>query len=57
MEKICWSDRVRNELLHRVKEKRNMIRKIKRRKATWIGYIFRRECLLKHVLMERYKEG
>jgi hypothetical protein len=30
---------------------------IKRRKANWIGYILRRNCLLKHVLKERYREG
>jgi hypothetical protein len=33
MEKIICTDRVRNELLHRVKEERNILRTIKRRKA------------------------
>jgi hypothetical protein len=34
MEKISWTDRVRNEeVLHRVKEERNILHKIKRRKA------------------------
>jgi hypothetical protein len=34
MEKISWTDRVRNEeVLHRVKEERNILRTIKRRKA------------------------
>jgi hypothetical protein len=48
MEKISWTDRVRNEeVLQRVKEKRNTI---KRRKANWIGHILRRNCLLKHVI-------
>jgi heme exporter protein D len=46
---ISWTDRVRNEeVLHRVKEKRNILREIKRRKANWIGHILYRNCLLKH---------
>jgi hypothetical protein len=41
---------VRNEeVLHRVKEERNIVRTIKRRKANWMGHIFRRNCLLKNV--------
>jgi hypothetical protein len=51
MEKIGWTDRVRNEeVLHRVKEERNIIPTIKRRKVNWIGHILRRNCLLKHVI-------
>jgi hypothetical protein len=51
MEKISWTDRVRNEeVLHRVKGERNIIHTIKRRKANWIGHILRRNCLLKHVI-------
>jgi hypothetical protein len=51
MEKISWTDRVRNEeVLHRVKEERNIVHTIKRRKAKWIGHILRRNCLLKHVI-------
>jgi hypothetical protein len=39
MEKIIWTDHVRNEeVLHRVKEERNNLHTIKRRKATWIGH-------------------
>jgi hypothetical protein len=50
MEKISWTDRVRNEeVLHRVKEERSIVHTIKRRKANWIGHILRRNCLLKHV--------
>jgi hypothetical protein len=49
MEKISWTDRVRNEeVLHRVKEEMNIVHKIKRRKTSWIGHILRRNCLLKH---------
>jgi hypothetical protein len=50
MEKISWTDRVRNEeVLNRVKEERNILHAIKRRKVNWIGHILRRNCLLKHV--------
>jgi hypothetical protein len=51
MEKISWTDRLRNEeVLHRVKEERNIVHTIKRRKANWIGHILRRNCLLKRVI-------
>jgi hypothetical protein len=36
--------------LHRVKEERNIVHTIKRRKANWIGHILRKNCLLKHVI-------
>jgi hypothetical protein len=51
MEKISWTDRVRNEeVLHRNKEERNIVPTIKRRKANWLGHIFRRSCLIKHAI-------
>ena len=41
---ISWSDRVRNEeVLQRVKEERNILHTINRRKVNWIGLILRRE--------------
>jgi hypothetical protein len=49
-EKIIWVDRVKNEVLQRVKEERNNIQTITRKKAKWIGHILRRNCLLKHVI-------
>jgi hypothetical protein len=50
MEKISWTADVRNEeVLHRVKEERNILHTIKRRKANWIVHILHRNCLLKHV--------
>jgi hypothetical protein len=59
-DRINWTDRVRNaEVLHRVKEERNILHKIKRAKANWIGHILRRNCLLKHVIegkLQRRKE-
>jgi hypothetical protein len=51
LEKIIWTDRVRDEeVLQRIKEERNIVHTIKRRKANWIGHILRRNCLLKHVI-------
>jgi hypothetical protein len=51
MEKISWTDHVRNEeVLQRAKEERNILQTIKRRKANWIGHISRRNSLLKHVI-------
>jgi len=47
---ISWPDRVRNEeVSHRVKEERNILCTINRRKANWIGHILCRDCLLKNV--------
>ena len=48
--KINWTDRVRNEVLHRAKEERNILIAVKRWKANWIGDILRRNCLLKQVI-------
>jgi hypothetical protein len=33
-----------------VKEERNIVHTVKRRKANWIGHILRTNCLLKHVI-------
>jgi len=39
MEKISWTDRVRNvEVLHRVKEERNILHTLQIRKANRIGH-------------------
>jgi hypothetical protein len=42
--------RVKNEVLHRIKKERNILRTLKRRKANRIGYILHRNCLLKHII-------
>ena len=50
MENIRCNDHVRNEeVLLRVKEQRNVLHEISKRKANWIGDIMRRNCLLQHV--------
>jgi hypothetical protein len=38
------------EILHGVKEERNILHTIKRRKAIWIGHTLRRNCFLKEVI-------
>jgi hypothetical protein len=54
MEKIIWTDRVRNEeVLVSLKEDRNILHTIKRRKANWFGHILRRNYLLKQVIDEK----
>ena len=51
MEKISWTDHVRNEeVLLRINEQRNILHEIRKRKANWIGHILRRNCLLKQVI-------
>jgi hypothetical protein len=53
MEKISWTDHVRiEEVLLRVKEQRNILHEILKRKAKWIGHILRRNCRL-----QRFTEG
>jgi len=47
MEKISWADHVRNE---EVKEQRNILHEISKRKANWICHILRRNCLVQNVI-------
>ena len=56
MEKISWTDRVRNEeVLLRVNEQRNILHEIRKRKANWIGHILRRNCLIKQIIEGKIK--
>ena len=56
MEEISWTDHVRNEeVLLRVNEQRNILHEIRKRKATGIGHILRRNCLLKQVIEGKMK--
>ena len=55
---ISWTDRVRNEeVLLRVKEQRNILHEISKRKANWIGHILRRNCLLQRGIEGKIKGG
>ena len=56
MEKISWTDHVRNEeVLLRVNEQRNILHEIRKRKANSIGHILRRNCLPKQVIEGKIK--
>jgi hypothetical protein len=54
MEKISWADHVRNEeVLFRVKEQRNILHEISKRKANWIGHISVETACYNRLLKER----
>jgi hypothetical protein len=58
MEKISWTNHVRNEeVLLRVKEQRNIVHEISKRKANWIGHILHRSCLLQRIIEGKIKGG
>ena len=56
MEKISWTDHVRNEeVLLRVKEQKNILYEISKRKANWVGQILYRNCLLQRIIEGKIK--
>jgi hypothetical protein len=57
MEKISWTDHVRNEVLLRVTKRRNILHEISKLKDNWIGHILRRNCLLRQVIEGKIKGG
>ena len=58
MEKISWTDYVRNEdVLLGVKEQRNILHEISKRKPNWIGHILGRNFLLQRVIEGKIKRG
>jgi len=57
MEKLSWTDHVKNEVLLRVKEQRNILHEISKRKANCIGHIMRRNCLIQEVIEGKLKGG
>jgi hypothetical protein len=49
---------VRNEeVLLRVKEQRNILHEISKRKANWFGHTLRRNCILQQVIEGKIKGG
>jgi hypothetical protein len=56
IEEILWTSRVRNKEVHRVKEERNTLHTIKKRKANWIDHIICRKYFLIHIFEEIVKE-
>jgi hypothetical protein len=58
IEKISWTDNTRNEeVLLRVKEYRNIVHGIRKRKDNWIGHILCRNCLLWQGIEGKVKWG
>jgi hypothetical protein len=58
MEKISWSDHVRNEeVLLRVKKQRDILHEIRKRKANLICNIVRKNCLLQRVIEGKIQGG
>ena len=58
MEKISWTDGARNEeVLHRMKEERNILHTITRRKGNWVRHILHRNCLVKHIIERKLSGG
>jgi hypothetical protein len=58
MEKISWTDHVRNEkVLLRVNEQRNILHEISKRKTNWICYILHRNYFLQQVIEGKLKGG
>ena len=52
MEKISWTDHVRNEeVLLRVNEQRNILHEIRKRKSNCIGHILRRPGWTDNILI------
>ena len=57
MEKFSWADRVRNDELHRVKEKNNILHTTKKkRKVHRITHLLRKKCPLKHISEGKIEE-
>jgi hypothetical protein len=53
-----WTDHVRNEeVLLRVKEQKNILHEISKRKANWIGHILLRNYLLRQVIEGKIEWG
>ena len=53
-DQLGWSC---EKLLLRVKEQRNILHEIRKRKANWIGHILRRNCLLQRVIEGKIQGG
>ena len=45
------------EVLLRVKEQRNILHEIRKRKANWFGYILRKNCLLQRAIEGKIQWG
>jgi hypothetical protein len=50
MEKIRLTDLVKNEVFHRAKGERRILRTMKRTKSNWFGHILLEKCLQEHFI-------
>jgi hypothetical protein len=58
MEKISWTDHVRNEeVFLEVEEQRYILHEISKQNANWIYHILHRNCLLQRVIEGKIKGG
>jgi len=58
MEKISWTDHVINEeVLLRVREQRDILHEMSKRKSKWFGHILRRYCFLQRFIEGKIKGG
>ena len=57
-DQLDWScGKWKSTLLLRVKEQRNILHEISKRKSNWIGHSWRRNCLLQRVIEGKIKGG
>ena len=57
MEKISWTDHVKNEVLPTVREERYILPAIKQKNAHWTGHMLSgRNCLLKYIVEGKIDE-
>jgi hypothetical protein len=57
MRAVSWASLVKNEVLHRVKEDRNILRAIKRKKDNLIDQFLHGNCLVNHVIEGKIEES
>jgi hypothetical protein len=53
MENISWANRVKTKVLHIISKEIKILRTIKLKKANWIEYSLRRNCLIKRFIEEK----
>jgi hypothetical protein len=51
---IMWETK---EVLHKVKDQKNILLEVRKRKGNFIGHIMRRNCFLQQVIKGKIKGG
>jgi hypothetical protein len=57
VEKVRWTDSVKNEVSQRVKEDRNLLHTVQGMKAKWMVHVLRRNCILNYVTKGKIEGG